>query len=297
MNSRGRCRSRMRRIGEIVKILSSMRLRAAVGAAAFFLAGCHDILGAKYTVGGTLTGLLGTGLVLEDNSGNDLQLDSNGGFAFGGGIENDAAYSVTVKTQPANPTQACTVRNGSGTIDRANVTNVIVSCAQTGRFAYVANQLSNDISAYAIDAAGGALLPVEASPFAATGTAPTALAVDPNGEFLYVANNGTDNISVYSIDAASGALTASGLPVAAGSGPGALCIDPTDHYLYVANLVSNDVSVYTIDNGVLTQIAGSPFSVGAEPAALKIDPNGTFLYVTNFGGANIAAFAIDLGSG
>src|SRR5271167_393811 len=270
---------------------------AMLGATALSLLGCPGGIGAKYSVGGTLTGLAGSGLELEDNSGNDLLLDENGGFAFGGGLAHDHAYSVTIKTQPENPTQACTVRNGSGTIDRANVTNVIVSCTQTGRFAFVANQLSNNISAFAIDAATGALVPVSGSPFAATGTTPTALAVDPDGEFLYVANNGSGSVSVFSIDPASGALAAVGLPTAAGNGPGAVCIDPTDRYLYVANLVSDNVSVYSIDNGVLKQIAGSPFNVGAEPAALKIDPNGNFLYVANFSGANVAVFAIDLSSG
>src|SRR5580704_4560277 len=94
--------------GDFVKILSTMMLGAAVvSAAAFSLAGCHDILGAKYSVGGTLTGLVGSGLVLQDNSGNDLPVDSNGGFAFSGGLDNGAAYSVTVSTQPSNPTQSC----------------------------------------------------------------------------------------------------------------------------------------------------------------------------------------------
>src|SRR5580692_8035944 len=242
-----------------MNILSTTILGVAAGAAAFSLLSCQGGIGAKYSVGGTLTGLVGSGLVLEDDSGNDLQLASNGGFAFGGGLDDDAAYSVTVKTQPANPTQICIVRNGSGTIDRANVSNVIVSCTQTGRFVYVANQLSNDISAFAIDAVNGVLVPVNGSPFVATGTTPTALAVDPNGEFLYVANNGSGSVSAFSIDALNGALTSAGLPAAAGSGPGAVCIDPTDHYLFVANLVSDNVSVYAIDNGVMRQIAGSPF--------------------------------------
>src|SRR5271170_2110485 len=98
--------------------------------------GCHGI-DSKYSVGGTLTGVIGTGLVLQDDSGNDLgPLDVNGAFDFGGRLDNGDAYSVTVRTQPANPAQTCTVHNGSGTIDNADVTNIIVACTQTGRFAY-----------------------------------------------------------------------------------------------------------------------------------------------------------------
>jgi membrane associated rhomboid family serine protease len=63
-----------------MKILSTMILGAAAGAAAFSLFSCQGGIGVKYSVGGTLTGLVGSGLVLEDDSGNDLQLASNGGF-------------------------------------------------------------------------------------------------------------------------------------------------------------------------------------------------------------------------
>ena len=64
----------------------------------------------------------GSGLVLQLNGGADLAFNSNGGFFFGTRLDNSAAYSVTVRTQPANPTQNCTVRNASGTIDKASIT-------------------------------------------------------------------------------------------------------------------------------------------------------------------------------
>ncbi|MEA3175323.1 MAG: hypothetical protein QOF42_2734, partial [Gammaproteobacteria bacterium] len=153
------------------------------------LAGCP--LGAQYRVGGTLTGLHGTGLVLQDNSGKQLTLDANGEFTLGDRLQNKDSYSVTVVTQPTNPTQTCAVRNASGTIGKSNVTNVIVNCTEAGRFAYVANQLSNNLSAYAINASG-ALGAIAGSPFATTEATPFALTVDPNGQFLYVVNHGSN---------------------------------------------------------------------------------------------------------
>src|SRR5216684_1114236 len=253
-----------------------------VAAAGLAIMGCTG----KYSVGGTVTGLRSQGLVLEDNSGNDLSLSSNGAFTFTNRIKNGGVYSVTVKTQPSNPAQTCTVQNGSGSIDKANVTNIIVSCAQAGRFAYVVNQLSNNVSAYAIDSATGNLTAINGSPFAVSGTTPVSLAVDPNGRFLYVVNNGSDNISVYTIDNSTGAFTATGVPTPTGSGPDAVAVDPTDRYLYVANLASNSVSAYTIDGstGLLTQLSNSPFGIGAAPSSLQTDPGGRFLYVTDFTG-------------
>jgi len=276
-----------------VKILTI----AAVSAAALALSGCPITGGARYTVGGTLTGLTGSGLVLELNGGADLTFNSNGGFSFGTRLDNNAVYSVTVMTQPANPSQTCTVRNGSGTIDKASVSNIIVACTQTGRFAYVADVQSNTISGFAIDPSNGTLVPLSGSPFAATGAGPAALAVDPDGQFLFVANNASNSISAYSINATTGALTATGSAIAAGTGPVAVTVDPTDHFVYVANLTSNNVSAYLINGGALTPVVDAPFSAGAGPSSLAIDPNGNFLYVTNFNGNTISVFLIDQANG
>src|SRR5437867_2990156 len=81
-----------------------------------------------FSVGGTVSGLIGTGLVLQDNGGDNLPVSANGTFTFSTAIASGAAYSVTVLTQPTNPSQSCTVTNGSGTVASTNVTNVAVAC-------------------------------------------------------------------------------------------------------------------------------------------------------------------------
>jgi hypothetical protein len=92
-----------------------------------------------YTVGGTVTGLSGSGLVLQNNGGSSLAVSLPGAFAFAEGLGSGAAYSVTVATQPYSPTQTCVVTNGSGTVATANVTNVAVGCTPTP-FAALVNQ-------------------------------------------------------------------------------------------------------------------------------------------------------------
>jgi hypothetical protein len=83
----------------------------------------------KYTIGGTLTGLSGaTGLVIENNLGDDLSLTADGTFAFATPIDSGMTYSVTVKTQPTMPWETCTVTSGSGTVTNANITTVRVTC-------------------------------------------------------------------------------------------------------------------------------------------------------------------------
>jgi N-acetylneuraminic acid mutarotase len=82
---------------------------------------------AQYTIGGTVSALVGTGLVLEDNGGDDLSVSANGSFTFKTSVTSGGAYSVTVGTQPSSPAQTCEVTNAMGTAT-ADVTNVTVDC-------------------------------------------------------------------------------------------------------------------------------------------------------------------------
>ncbi len=83
----------------------------------------------KFTVGGTVIGLSGTGLVLQDNNTDDLTVSANGTFSFATPVASGSAFAVTVKTQPSTPTQTCTVTGGTGTVGSANITDVMVNCA------------------------------------------------------------------------------------------------------------------------------------------------------------------------
>jgi hypothetical protein len=62
---------------------------------------------ATYTVGGTVSGLTGSGLVLRNNGGDALPVSASGMFTFATKVANGAAYAVTVSTQPTNPAQTC----------------------------------------------------------------------------------------------------------------------------------------------------------------------------------------------
>jgi len=82
----------------------------------------------RHTVGGSVSGLVGSALVLRLNGGNDLLIGANGSFVFAQPIDDLSAYAVTIAQQPTGPTQVCTVANGSGTIAGSDVTNVAISC-------------------------------------------------------------------------------------------------------------------------------------------------------------------------
>ncbi len=80
--------------------------------------------GSTFPISATVTGLSGSGLVLQNNGKDNLAISTNGTFTFKTPV---STYAVTVLTQPSNPTQTCTVTGGTGTATAA-VTSVAVAC-------------------------------------------------------------------------------------------------------------------------------------------------------------------------
>ncbi|MGA8864324.1 MAG: hypothetical protein WBM09_11795 [Gallionella sp.] len=105
------------------------------------LAGCGESEQAKpvanpvppppvpHTVGGTVSGLPGSGLVLQLNGANDLPVSADGKFSFPRTLAKGSSYSVSVKASPSSPVkQTCKVDRGSGKIANANINNIMVTC-------------------------------------------------------------------------------------------------------------------------------------------------------------------------
>jgi len=108
----------------LLKAVFILALIVALGACS----GGKDETTPTYTVGGTVSGLIGSGFVLLNNSGDDLSVSANGTFTFATKLTNGKDYAVTIGAYPDNPLQTCTVTNGSGTISGASVTNVEITC-------------------------------------------------------------------------------------------------------------------------------------------------------------------------
>ena len=80
----------------------------------------------KYSIGGTVEGMAGSGLVLQNNGGDDLTITENGNFTFPTALEDSAEYEVTIESFPAG--QTCYIENESGMVNGADVTDVNVVC-------------------------------------------------------------------------------------------------------------------------------------------------------------------------
>jgi Galactose oxidase, central domain len=79
-----------------------------------------------YTLGGSISGLTASGLILSDGT-DQLAVAANAAvFSMPTGLAVGSAYAVTVAAQPAG--LLCTVTNGSSTMPSADVNSVQVAC-------------------------------------------------------------------------------------------------------------------------------------------------------------------------
>jgi hypothetical protein len=139
-----------------------------------------DCITNTYTIGGTVTGLAGSGLVLQNNAGDDVAVTDNGAFSFPTPLDDGSSYTVSVKTQPAAPDQLCTVTNDSGLLAGSNITNVAVSCA----------------NAYAV---GGTVTGLSGTGLVLQNNGGDDIAISENGSFSFpqlIADNSTYDVTV-----------------------------------------------------------------------------------------------------
>ncbi len=172
--------------------------------------------------------------------------------------------------------------------------------AWTPRFLHCANKGSDDIHAFTVNAATGALT------FAGqtfTDDQPTCLAVGPRTRVAVVVAEGSHTVQSFTVSPTNGVLTPTGASVAITGTPTHVAIDPSGRFAYV---VARDG--VTVGDGWLMTLAIAPTTgvltlvdtraSGVASRAVAIEPTGEFVYVANAGDgtagtANIKTFAID----
>jgi 6-phosphogluconolactonase len=157
-----------------------------------------------------------------------------------------------------------------------------------GRFAYVANLMSNatdaaTIAMYTIDARTGVLTPTTPATVP-TGYFPQGIAIDPSGKFVYTANSDDNTVSMFTINSSTGVLTpTTPAAVAAGWSPGFVTVHPSGKFAYASNQDDDTISMYTINSntGVLTPTTPAAVPAGPSPFGVTVDPSGKFAYVAD----------------
>jgi 6-phosphogluconolactonase (cycloisomerase 2 family) len=142
-----------------------------------------------------------------------------------------------------------------------------------GQFAYVANEGSQNVSAFSIDGITGALTPIAGSPFLTGRSQAFSVAVDPTGRFAYVASVSPSfgGVSAYTIGPAGALTGVSGSPYWSPRQPISVAVDPTGQFAYAADSDSpGTVSGYSINatTGQLTQFVRDPFAAPYGPTSI-----------------------------
>jgi uncharacterized repeat protein (TIGR03803 family) len=80
-----------------------------------------------FTIGGSVSGLLTSGLVLTDGTDSLAVFANAQSFTMPTGLPSGAYYEVTVAAHP--PTVSCAASSASGTVGSADVTGIVITCA------------------------------------------------------------------------------------------------------------------------------------------------------------------------
>ncbi len=189
-----------------------------------------------------------------------------------------------------------------------------ISVDPMGRFVYVSNYSSGNLSVFRIDENGSLEGPVdsvqhEGSSVHSRQQGPHVHAADPSsdGRFLYVSDLGIDKIKIYAVNQDTGELTPAEIPYfenSPGAGPRHFTFHPGGEFAYSVEELSSTVAVLSVDqnNGALEQIQRLEmlpdyFEDNNTAADIHVSPDGRFLYATNRGHDSLVIYSIDEATG
>lgn len=180
------------------------------------------------------------------------------------------------------------------------------------KFLYAVSEISDlggkktgGVSAFVIDAASGALKPINEQP--SMGAGPCHLTVDRGGKAVLVANYGAGSVASLPIrqdgglEPAASAIQHQGKSVDPNrqEGPHAhsINLDPGDRFAFAADLGLDKVLIYKFDAKAGTLAANDPPSAsvapGAGPRHFAFHPSGKFAYVINEMANTVTGFSFD----
>jgi len=145
-----------------------------------------------------------------------------------------------------------------------------------GRYAYVANERSSTITAFAYDPATGGLNAVQTVstvPDYFDGSNRAAeLALHPSAPYLYVSNLGHDSIVLFQVDPEAGTLTWVEEQGTGGRAPRHFGFEPSGKHLAIANFDSDTVLASRVDAGNGRLKPSGIFAAVPSPACVRFVP-------------------------
>jgi 6-phosphogluconolactonase len=145
-----------------------------------------------------------------------------------------------------------------------------------GKFAYLLNELTSTVLAFAHDGKTGGLRELQALstvPDSYDGpNSPGEIGMHPSGKYLYVSNRGHNSVVLFAIDADKGTLSFVEEQGTGGKTPAHFGIEPSAKHLAIANQDSNTVLVCRIDGGNGRLKPSGVFASVPAPTCVKFLP-------------------------
>ncbi len=142
-----------------------------------------------------------------------------------------------------------------------------------GTYAYLANEVGNNVAVCAYDIASGTLTPAAAqSPGTGSGVNyPAEFLVDARGGMAYLANRGWNTIARFVIGDGGASLQLLDSTPVGGDFPRNIAFDPAQGLLFAGNQRSSTVTAFTVDpdTGALTA-SGAPFGAPIPVSVLPL---------------------------
>jgi 6-phosphogluconolactonase len=174
-----------------------------------------------------------------------IVLDPSGRFAFVPHTGPDAIFQFAfdAKTGKLSANEPARLATPKGTGPRHLVFH------PSRPVAYVSNEQGGSVTAYALDARGGTLKPVQTASTLPEGfqgnNACAEIRIHPSGKFLYVSNRGHDSIAAFALDA-EGKVSVLGQEPTEKT-PRSFDLDPSGKFLFAAGESSGKVVAYGVD--------------------------------------------------
>jgi 6-phosphogluconolactonase len=145
-----------------------------------------------------------------------------------------------------------------------------------GRFAYVVNELTSTITAFAYDAPAGTLKELQTvstlPEYFDGANSGAEIDIHPSGKYLYVSNRGHNSVVLFNVDSNKGTLTYVEEQGTGGFKPRHFGIEPSAEHLAIANQDSDTVLVARIDAGNGRLKPSGVFANAPSPVCVKFLP-------------------------
>jgi hypothetical protein len=245
-----------------------------------------ELSGTAYPLSYEVTGLTGSGLLLTD--GFATAGASNGASAFQA-LAAGSPYTISVLTQPSNPTQTCTVvANGTGTVSSTSVNSPAQITCSGGQATPAVYVIDSTNTLFAFDALGNKLAQVSL-PFVVGNINGGGITTDANN--VYVTIGATTSNFLSGGVVAYDKTTLAPVTLANGSfsqlaTPRGIVYDPHNAQFYVGN-GGTTVTVYDKAGTFLSSFPRGPGSDAIYgPSGIAFDATHDTIWVANLTGGN-----------